>query len=187
VTTARPLTGRPHWLIFLGLAAIVIVLDQLSKAWIVANISLGEFIDILDGYLRLIYTKNNGAIFGMFRDNALLFAAVSIGVVALIVAFHGRSAPSRSTSIALGLLLGGAIGNLIDRLRYGSVVDFVDMGIGDLRFYTYNVADAAITTAIVALIVLALFPGVGEAIDRLGSGAPAAADPPLGDERPADG
>jgi signal peptidase II len=174
----------------------VVVLDQLSKTWILANLSAGQVIDLLGRYLRLIYTENSGALFGLFRDNAVLFAAVSIGVVGLIVAFHGRSVPSRSTSIALGLLLGGAIGNLIDRLRHGFVVDFVDMGIGDLRFYTYNVADAAITTAIVALIVLAVFPGVGEAIDRIGSRGEAAVDPPLGDaavdpplgdERPVDG
>ena len=66
------------------------------------------------------------------------------------------------TTIALGLLLGGAIGNLIDRLRYGYVVDFVDMGIGQWRFYTFNVADAAITTAIVLLLAMAVFPRIGD-------------------------
>jgi lipoprotein signal peptidase len=96
--------------------------------------------------------------------------------------FHARATPSLATSIALGFLLGGAVGNLIDRLRYGYVVDFVDMGIGDWRFFTYNIADAAITVAIISLIVLAIFPGVGEAIDRIG-GSP---DPRTG-ERSADG
>ena len=66
------------------------------------------------------------------------------------------------TTVALGLLLGGAIGNLIDRLRYGYVVDFVDMGIGEWRFYTYNVADAAITTAIVLLLAMAVFPRLAD-------------------------
>jgi signal peptidase II len=134
-------------------------------------------VEILDGYLRLIYSENAGGLFGLFQGNAALFAVVSIGVVGLIVAFHGRSPASRSTSIALGLLLGGAVGNLIDRIRHGVVVDFVDMGIGDLRFYTYNVADAAITTAIIALIVLAVAPGVGEAIDRIGVPPEPAAGP----------
>ena len=73
-------------------------------------------------------------------------------MIGLIVAYHGRSARSLYLSIALGFLLGGAIGNLIDRLRLGYVVDFVDIGIGDLRFYTFNVADAAISTAIVLLL-----------------------------------
>jgi signal peptidase II len=60
-------------------------------------------------------------------------------------------------SVALGLLLGGAVGNLVDRLRYAYVVDFVDMGIGDLRFYTFNIADAAISTALLIMILLAVF------------------------------
>jgi lipoprotein signal peptidase len=66
------------------------------------------------------------------------------------------------TTVALALLLGGAIGNLVDRLRYGSVVDFVDMGIGSWRFFTYNIGDAAITTAIVLLIGMALLPRLAE-------------------------
>jgi len=168
VTTPARSRGRRHWLLFLGLAVTVVVLDQPSKAWIIANVAPGEVVEIIGSYLRLIYTENDGGLFGLFRGNAALFAAVSSVVVGLIVLFHARSAPSRSMSIALGLLLGGAIGNLLDRIRYGFVVDFVDMGVGDLRFYTYNVADAAITTAIIALIVLALFPAVGEAIDRIG-------------------
>jgi len=178
--------ARPHWLLFFGLAATVVVLDQLSKAWIVANVSPGETVGLIGSYLRLIYSENDGGLFGLFKGNALLFAGVSIVVVGLIVAFHRWSSPSRSTSIALGLLLGGAVGNLVDRIRDGFVIDFVDMGVGDIRFYTYNVADAAITTAIVALIVLALFPAVGEAIDRIGVPRPSV-DPPAVEERPADG
>ena len=166
---------RPHWLIFFGLAAIIVVLDQLTKAWIIANITPGEAIQIVGDYVRLVFSQNSGALFGMFRDNALIFGAVSIGVIALIVGFHGRSAPSRATSIALGFLLGGALGNLLDRLRHGFVVDFVDLGIGDFRWYTFNVADAAISIAIVSLIVLAVWPAVGEAIDRIG-------EPPAADE-----
>lgn len=179
---SAPTVRRPHWLVFVGLAAIVVVLDQLTKTWIVANIDPGEAMRIVGDLVRLILTENSGALFGLFQQNAALFAIVSIGVVGLIVLFHARATPSLATSIALGLLLGGALGNLIDRVRYGHVVDFVDMGIGGWRFYTYNVADAAITTAIIALIVLALFPGVGTAIDRIGQPP----DPAPG-ERPADG
>ena len=65
-------------------------------------------------------------------------------------------------TIALGLLLGGAIGNLLDRLRLGYVVDFVDMGIGSLRFYTFNVADAAIRSSILLLLAMALSPSLAE-------------------------
>ena len=79
--------------------------------------------------------------FGLFKDQALLFGLVSIGVVGLIVWYHGSSGRNTLLSVALGLLLGGALGNMLDRLRLGYVVDFVDIGIGDLRFYTFNVAD----------------------------------------------
>ena len=94
----------------------------------------------------------------MFRDQALVFGLVSLGVVALIVGYHSRAGRNVYLSVALGLLLGGAIGNLIDRFRLGYVVDWVDMGIGDIRFWTFNVADSAITIAIIMLIGLALFP-----------------------------
>ena len=83
-------------------------------------------------------------------------------MIGLIVAYHARSGRSPYMSVALGLLLGGAIGNLIDRLRLGHVVDFVDTGIGDLRWYTFNVADAAISIAILLLILAAIRPSLVE-------------------------
>ena len=91
-------------------------------------------------------------------DQAYLFALVSIGVVALIVWYHKSSGRNTWLSVALGLLLGGALGNMIDRFRFGYVTDWVDVGLGDLRFYTFNVADAAISCAILLLIILALWP-----------------------------
>jgi signal peptidase II len=157
--TASEVThGRPHWLLFLGLAAIVVVLDQLSKAWLVGQLDPGEMLEILGEYVRLVHSRNTGALFGLFRDNAILFGIVSIGVIGLIVWYHGSSGRNTLLSIALGLLLGGAIGNMIDRLRVGYVVDFVDLGIGGLRFYTFNVADSAISCAILLLIVMAFLP-----------------------------
>jgi signal peptidase II len=104
---------------------------------------------------------NNGAIFGLFRDQAVLFAILSVAVMGLIVYFHGRLAASTGwlATVALGLLLGGAVGNFIDRVRLGYVIDFVDMGFpGGWRFYTWNVADAAITVAILLLLLVAVLP-----------------------------
>lgn len=157
------MTGRPVWAVFVGLAAVIIVVDQLTKAWIVSSIAPGDSISVVGDYLRLIYGRNNGALFGLFRENALLFGLASLIVIGLIVAYHARSGRSPYMSVALGLLLGGAIGNLIDRLRLGYVVDFVDAGIGDIRFYTFNVADSAISFAILFLIVAALRPSL---VDR---------------------
>ena len=156
------MNNRPIWPIFLGLAAVVVVADQLSKAWIAATLAPGASMSVVGDSLRLVNGQNNGALFGLFRDNAALFGIISIVVVGLIVAYHARAGRSPYLSVALGLLLGGAIGNMTDRLRLGYVIDFVDAGVGSLRWYTFNVADAAISGAILMLIVLAVRPSLGD-------------------------
>jgi signal peptidase II len=151
-----------RWVLFAGIAIVIVVLDQLSKNWIVANLDPGEGMVVLGEWLRLVHGQNSGILFGMLPQSAPIFAIVSLGVTALIVVYHAKAGHGIVTTIALGLLLGGAIGNLVDRLHYGYVVDFVDMGIGAWRFYTYNLADACITTSIILLIVMAVFPRVAE-------------------------
>ena len=157
-------TARARWPIFFGLAVVVVVADQLTKAWLVSFLSPGERTEVFGSYVRLVHSQNTGALFGFFRDQAVLFGLVSIGVVAAIIWFHGNAGRNTVLSVALGLLLGGALGNMADRFHYGYVVDFVDLGIGDVRWYTFNVADAAISCALVLLVLTALFPG------RLGGG-----------------
>ena len=160
-----PTTAR--WIVFGAIALGVLVLDQLSKAWLVAQLpNAGDHLVVLEGWLNLVHGRNSGALFGLLPQSAPIFALVSLGVVALIVVYHRRAARGYLTTVALALLLGGAIGNLIDRVRFGYVVDFVDMGIGEWRFYTYNIADAAITTAIVLLITMAVVPRLAEWGDR---------------------
>ncbi len=158
--SADAASGRARWGVFLGVAGTVIVLDQLTKAWLVANVAVGEVVSVIGDLVRFVQSQNSGALFGLFRDQAILFALVSIGVIGLIVLYHGRAGRSLYLSVALGLLLGGAIGNMIDRLRLGYVVDWVDIGLGSLRFWTFNVADSAISLAIVMLVGLALFPAL---------------------------
>lgn len=157
MTVARART-QPYWAAFLGLAAMVVLVDQLTKAWLVSILAPGERQVILGDLLRLMHGQNSGALFGLFKDQALLFGLVSIGVVGLIVWYHGNSGRSALLTLALGLLLGGAIGNMIDRFRLGYVVDWVDIGIGQWRFYTFNVADSAISGAILLLLLSAIVP-----------------------------
>jgi signal peptidase II len=154
--------NRPIWPIFLGLAAAVVIADQLTKAWIASTLAPGASMSVVDDALRLVHGQNDGALFGLFRDNAGLFGLISVAVVGLIVAYHARAGRSPYLSVALGLLLGGALGNMTDRLRLGYVIDFVDAGIGSLRWYTFNVADAAISGAILMLVLLALRPSLGD-------------------------
>jgi signal peptidase II len=155
-TPATPVARRPRWLVFGSLAGLVVVADQVSKAWIVANVPDGGAIRLVGDELRLVVTHNTGGVFGLFRDQAAIFALFSIGVMGLIVVFHGRSPGSRFLSVTLGLLLGGAVGNFIDRVRLGHVIDFVDAGLGTLRFYTFNVADMAVSASVLLLIALSL-------------------------------
>ncbi len=145
---------------FLALAAIVVVADQLTKAAVTSNLAPGQSVSVVGDLVRIVFGQNSGALFGLFKDNALMFGVVSLAVVAVIVAYHARATPSAYLTVTLGLLLGGAIGNMIDRLRLGYVVDFVDAGIGGVRFYTFNVADSAISLAILLLLIAALRPSL---------------------------
>jgi signal peptidase II len=171
--------GRARWPIFLGLAAVVFVFDQLTKAWLVWRLPTpGERLDVVGDYVRLVHSQNSGALFGLFRDQAIIFALISVGVVAGIIWFHHSSGRNTLLSVALGLLLGGALGNMADRFRIGYVVDFVDLGIGTLRWYTFNVADSAISGAILLLIASAI---IGE---RFGDRREAPKTPPDTVDRP---
>ncbi|HEX3427599.1 MAG TPA: signal peptidase II [Candidatus Limnocylindrales bacterium] len=173
------MTRRGGWLLFLGLATVVVVVDQATKAAVTAALRPGESRPIVDDLVRIVFSQNSGALFGLFKDNAAMFGIVSLAVIGLIVAYHTRTAGSPYMTVTLGLLLGGAIGNMLDRLLRGYVVDFVDGGIGSVRWYTFNVADAAISLAIVLLFLTALRPSLA------GGSEPAAAavhpsSPPLG-------
>lgn len=158
--TAAMHAGRARWDLFVGLAAAVVIVDQLTKAWLVGLLGPGERRSVIGDSVRIVHGQNDGAIFGLFRDQALLFGIVSLAVVGLIVWYHHSSGRSTPMSIALGLLLGGAIGNAIDRFRLGYVIDWVDVGIGDARFYTFNVADSAVTGAVLLLLLIAVLPSL---------------------------
>lgn len=168
--------GRPLWAAYGAIAAAVVVVDQLAKAWVVSAVPSGGSLPLLGDLVRLVVTHNTGAIFGLFRDQAGLFAIASLAVLCAIVLYHARSGRNPVMTLTLALLFGGAIGNFVDRIRLGYVVDFVDAGLGDLRFYTFNVADAAISAAILLLILLAIRPNLAEPRPRATSAA-ALSDP----------
>ena len=151
---------RPSWPIFLGLAGLILALDQLTKAWLVSFLAPGQSVNVLGDLIRLVHSQNNGGLFGLFRGQALVFGLVSMVVIGLIVVYHARAGGGRYLSITLGLLLGGALGNLVDRIRLGYVVDFVDAGLGDLRWYTFNIADSSISFSLLLLLAASLWPKV---------------------------
>ncbi len=174
-----------RWVAFVATAGIVVLVDQASKAYVVANFPLGEPVQVIGDWVRIWYIQNTGALFGLFQQQALLFGLVSLAVIGAILWMHARLSGTGGwlATVGLGLLLGGAVGNMIDRFRYGYVVDFVDLGIGDWRFFTFNVADACIDIGILVLIVLAFVPAIGE---RFG-GRPGGEGARPGADGPADG
>ena len=153
-------TPGPMWPAFAGIAVLVLALDQLTKAWLTSFLAPGQSVDVLGDVVRLVHGQNAGGLFGLLQGQALPFALVSLVVVGLIVAYHARSGHNAYLSITLGLLLGGALGNLLDRVRLGYVVDFVDAGIGSVRWYTFNVADTAISIAILMLLAASIWPSL---------------------------
>jgi signal peptidase II len=146
---------KPGWMALL-LAAVVIVLDQAAKYWILAVLKLEEGQTIpIAGPLQLTGVWNRGVSFGLLRaDHDLVrwgFVAFSC-IVALVLASWVRKAQRPLFGAALGLLIGGAIGNAIDRVRFGAVTDFVD--VSRLHFpWVFNVADAAINVGIACLLL----------------------------------
>ncbi|MBB4824002.1 signal peptidase II [Sporosarcina luteola] len=142
--------------IYYGIAIVVILLDQLTKWLVVKNMELGEKISIFDPYIGLLSHRNRGAAWGMLEGQMWLFYVVTILVVAGIIYFFQKEGKSsRLFAVSLMFLLGGAIGNFIDRIWRKEVVDFVDVLIPVIKydFPIFNVADAALTVGVVLIII----------------------------------
>jgi signal peptidase II len=162
MTTHPPrTTGRTDLLVLLGTAALVYLLDQASKALVVANLRVGDQQQIVGDLVQLWHAQNAGAAFSLFQGGQILFLVVTAFALGMIVYFH-RSfrGQSRWLHLVLGVILGGTLGNLTDRVRLGYVTDFVSVGFGDTRFPTFNVADSAIVLGIGVLVIyLAVLDG----------------------------
>ena len=140
-------------MLYFAVAALVVILDQASKRIIWEAFKHTGGTDLIDGFLRISLSKNSGAVMGIFSESRPILLTVTIvSIVALIYfAYRMRYAPLLKR-LCLGLILGGAFGNLIDRVTTGEVIDFIDMGIGTYRWPTYNVADIAVSVGAVILI-----------------------------------
>ena len=137
-----------------GVASAVFALDRISKMALPELLSDGTPRQILGSTLQLIRSENRGGLFGIVQGSAPILAALSLGVIVALLLFHEREGTKRVTpiTVAVALLIGGALGNLIDRVAFGFVLDFVDIGIGTLRFWTFNVADMGISLGILLLL-----------------------------------
>ncbi len=152
----RPLS-RWRYLIFFLVALFVIVADQLSKAWIMSSLSEGHTMLRL-GFFRITRIHNTGAAFGLFPEHSLVLAifALTAGAVILFFVVYGYRyyswLGSTAITLTLGLVLGGTVGNLVDRFRFGYVTDFIDFGF----WPTFNIADSAVTIGVIIFALLLL-------------------------------
>jgi signal peptidase II len=154
---------RRDYIFFIITALVVVIIDQLSKIAVAGSIRYYESIPIIDGFLNLVHVRNRGMAFGLMNrpDEQLslyfLISATVIAIILLILWFNSLKGGSRGLIFGLSLILGGAIGNLIDRLRLKEVVDFIDFFIGKYHWPAFNVADSAITVGVFWIVINVVF------------------------------
>ncbi|MBP7692353.1 MAG: signal peptidase II [Anaerolineales bacterium] len=167
-----------HSLVF-WIAGLVILIDQYAKYLVRANLAVGEIYVPAPGwepYFRLVHIENSGAAFGIFQNGGLVFTVVAI-VVSLVISYYATRLPEGQWALraTLGLQLGGALGNLVDRLVNGPVTDFFQL-VSALNTPIFNVADLSITTGVVVLVLMML----GESRGRQPQAAPPSPESPAG-------
>ena len=149
---------RLHWLLLVS--AIIVLADRLTKTLVAARIPLGDAISVVPHFLRITHWLNEGAAFSLFADSASpntvrwgLIAFSALAATAVLIAMVRLGDRLTLTSGALALVLGGALGNLHDRIAYGSVVDFIEVHIFGYHWPDFNVADSAIVTGACLLLL----------------------------------
>lgn len=152
----------PNALVWLVLSVVVIILDQLTKEWVLKALPEFQPITVIDGFWNWYRTYNKGAAFS-FLSNAggwqhFLFSGLAI-MISLVLMFWLSRTPRKDwqSAIPFALVIGGALGNVIDRFRHGHVVDFIQWYYGDFYWPAFNIADAAIVGGAVMMVVFSLF------------------------------
>lgn len=138
-----------------GLA--VVLLDQVTKYWIRTRLVYGDSLPVIDGFFNIVYVRNDGAAWNLLGGHGIVLILISVAVLILLFVYR-RSFLSECAShrILLGLMVGGIVGNLIDRIRFGWVTDFLDFQFGAYHYPSFNVADAAICISVCVYIGLNL-------------------------------
>ena len=139
-------------------AVLIYIADQVTKALVVASLDVGERVRVIGDFVWLWHLRNTGAAFSLLPGAIWLFVPITIVALGMVAYFH-RQFRDRGPwiHVILGAVLGGTLGNLTDRLRFGYVVDFVSVGIGDLRWPAFNVADPSVVLGIGLLVIYLTF------------------------------
>ncbi len=161
MAAARP---RPNALIWLLLSAAIIIADQWSKAWVLSSLPEYEPVVVIEGFWNWYRTYNTGAAFSFLSDaggwQLWFFTALAVGISGLMAYWMwGTARGAWRSAVPYALVIGGAIGNVIDRLLHGHVVDFIQWHIGDHYWPSFNIADSAIVLGAVGIALFGLFDG----------------------------
>jgi signal peptidase II len=161
VDTAYP--SRSYLGLGLGLAALVVALDQLTK-WLILEVVMQPAPRVIEvtPFFNLVLAWNYGVSFGTFASGEaympFVLSAVAIGIVVALFIWM-RKAERPFVAVALGMVIGGAIGNIVDRIRFGAVCDFLDFHLAGWHFWAFNIADSGITVGVTLLLIDGLFDG----------------------------
>ncbi|MBW1612948.1 MAG: signal peptidase II [Deltaproteobacteria bacterium] len=142
---------KRDYLLFIGLALIILLLDQVSKWMVVTHIEAHQTLSVIPGFFSLVLVKNRGMAFGIFSQTRSGFyyyflLSTTIGAIGVILfSFFWIKSSKKWLTVGLSLILGGAVGNLVDRLRLGYVIDFLDFFLKGYHWPAFNVADSAVT------------------------------------------
>jgi len=137
---------------------IILILDQLTKQAVRAHFVYGESRPVIDGFFNLVYVRNDGAAWNILSGQSILLVLISVAVLVLLYIYRRSFLQGKlSHRILLGLMLGGIAGNLIDRIRFGWVTDFLDFQFGSYHYPSFNIADSAICIAVGFYIFSSLF------------------------------
>ena len=144
----------------MGVSFVLIALDQITKMFVIHNMNLHESIPVIKGFFNFTYIRNPGAAFGIFATTnsafrLIFFVGTSIFALGLLGTIFYRLHPADLWGqLTVSSIFGGAIGNLIDRLRYGEVIDFLDFQVNGYHWPAFNVADSAISVGVVSLLII---------------------------------
>jgi signal peptidase II len=138
----------------LWITTVALLADLATKWLVTSRFELWESVNVLGDFFRLTYIHNPGAVFGIRLGSSYLHLALSGVAMAVVISMLVKTpASNRWAGTGLALVLGGAVGNIVDRLRFGVVIDFLDFGIGDFRWYVFNIADACVSVGVVLLMI----------------------------------
>jgi len=141
-------------MLILLLGLVIILLDQLTKQWIRSVFVYGESRPVIDGFFNLVYVRNDGAAWNILSGQSIILILISVAVLVLLIIYRRSFLTEKLLhKILFGLMIGGIVGNLIDRIRFGWVTDFLDFQFGTYHYPSFNVADSAICIAVGLYII----------------------------------